>query len=546
MEDSSGVAAHGSRGGCDLTPKLDFPANGTVQESRRRETEGFGSLPSSSESTVPQRLTARALESGRKKLGAYAVDTALEAVTITEDSPAPFSKGKGKGLLHLGVWTLAGYGASLGIRFTSNIVLARLLAPQIFGVMVVVQGLRMGVELLTDVGVEQNIVYNHKGLEDEFFNTAWTLQMIRGALITLLFLALSAPFARFYGIDVRVFGAISFVPFVNSLHSTSVFGLTKAFDVRRRNLFECGAEFIGFVTAVILAFLTPTVWALVCGMLLATAIRSIASYWLPHPPHRLLLTKSCIREIVGFGKWIFLSSLMVYCANNVDRLTLGKIVPFGLLGIYGMARTIAEIPGLLATRLGYQIVFPFIAAQKSLEGGRAKRDLGKARVKVCLGGAFIISFGIAWADWAVRLVYDPRYIQVGWMLSLLLLGAWFAVLSNLNEAVLLGCGRPSYSGYANGIRFAAVGISLTLVYRAYGIKGAVCVMIAAELVRYAAIAIGQQRMRWSFYRQDALCTIGLIMTVGFWLLLRRNLGMGTPWDLLSASGHPILMHGGLR
>lgn len=498
------------------------------------------------ESTTIERPTWPGATRGETEPCEHSLETIMLDTAVTEVAGPPRGWSGDKKLLHLGVWTLAGYGASLGVRFSSNIILARLLAPQVFGVMVVVNGLRMGIELLTDVGVEQNIVYNRKGLEDEFFNTAWTLQMIRGALITLLFLALSAPFARFYSIDVRVFWAISFVPFVNSLHSTSVFGLTKAFDVRRRNLFECGAEFIGFITAVTLAFLTPTVWALVCGMLLATAIRSIASYWLPHPPHRLLLTKSCIREIVGFGKWIFLSSLVVYCANNVDRLTLGKLVPFGLLGIYGMARTIAEIPGILANRLGYQIVFPFLAAQAGLEGGRAHRDLGRARVKICLGGAFILSFGIAWADWAVRLLYDPRYLQVGWMLSLLLFGAWFAVLSNLNESVLLGCGRPSYSAYANGIRFAAVGISLPLVYRAHGIEGAVCVMIAAELLRYAGIACGQRRMRASFYRQDALCTLGLILTVGFWLLLRRNMGMGTPWDLVSTLRHPIIMHGAYR
>jgi hypothetical protein len=62
----------------------------------------------------------------------------------------------------------------------------RQLAPQIFGLMVEVNGLRTGIELLTDVGVEQNIVHNEKGLEDEFFNTAWIVAsdhaMFRGHL----------------------------------------------------------------------------------------------------------------------------------------------------------------------------------------------------------------------------------------------------------------------------------------------------------------------------------------------------------------------------
>lgn len=484
-----------------------------------------------SESTTIEEHTWPSPTSGEAEACEHSFETVMSNTAVTELVGRTPEWRSDKKLLHLGVWTLAGYGASLGVRFSSNIVLARLLAPQVFGVMVVVNSLRMGIELLTDVGVEQNIIHNDKGLEDEFFNTAWTLQMVRGALITLLFMTLSIPFAHFYRIDIRIFWAISFVPFVNSLHSTSVFGLGKALDVKRRNLFECGAEAIGFITSLTLALVTPTVWALVCGMLLATAIRSAASYWLPHPPHRIVLTPGCVREIIGFGKWIFVASFVTYCASNVDRLTLGKLAPFALLGIYGIARTIAEIPGILATRLGYQIVFPFMAAQTTLQGRSVRRELGGARLRICLGASLIISFGIAWADRAVRIVYDPRYLQVGWMLSLLLFGAWFAILSNLNESVLLGCGRPSYSAYANGSRLLAVGISLPLAYKAYGIQGAVGVMIAAELIRYLAIAFGQRQLRWSFYRQDALCTLILLLAVGLWLVIRNSIGMGLPWDL---------------
>jgi O-antigen/teichoic acid export membrane protein len=459
------------------------------------------------------------------------------------DEPVASAPAKaGTGLLNRGVWTLAGSGISLGVRFGSNIVLARLLAPQIFGVMVIVNGLRMGIELLTDVGVEQNIVHNEKGLEDEFFNTAWTVQMIRGALLTLLFVVVSSPLAHFYAIDVRIFLAVSLIPFVNSLHSTSVFALVKRLDVKRRNLFECSAELLGFVTCVVLALVSPTVWALVGGALLATAMRSILSYCLPHPPHRFVLNKNCVREIVRFGKWIFLSSFVVYCASNIDRLTLGKLVPMALLGVYGMARTMAEIPAMLASRLGYQIVFPFLAAQSGLKGRRAHDDLGAARLRISLGGALLISFAIAWADRAVNIIYDPRYREAGWILSMLLFGTWLAILSNLNESVLLGCGRPSYSAYANGLRLAAVGISLPLCYKAYGLQGAVVAMIVAELIRYSAIAFGQHRMRWSFYRQDALCTVVLLLAVGFWMVIRKSAGMGTPWDLaihgLFAKGAP--------
>jgi O-antigen/teichoic acid export membrane protein len=470
----------------------------------------------------------------------------MATTAMAKDASASIPGGSDGLLLRRGVWTLAGYGISQGVRFGSSVVLARLLAPQIFGVMVIVNVLRTGIELLTDVGVEQNIIHNEKGLEDEFFNTAWTVQMVRGALLTLLFLVVSSPVAHFYAIDVKTFLVVSLIPFVNSMHSTSVFALGKTLDVRRRNLFECGTELFGFVTCVVLALISPTIWALVGGALLATAMRSIVSYYLPHPPHRLILNRNCVREIVRFGRWIFLSSFAVYCASNIDRLTLGKLVPMALLGVYGMARTIAEIPATLAGRLGYQIVFPFLASQSGLKGNRAYHDLGAARLRISLGGALLISFAIAWADRAINIIYDPRYREAGWILSLLLFGTWFAILSNLNESVLLGCGCPSYGTFANGLRLVVVGTSLSFCYDAFGLEGAVVAMIAAELIRYSAIAFGQHRMRWSFYRQDALCTGVLLLAVGFWLFIRNSCGMGTPWDLVMDLHHGLLAQGTLR
>src|SRR3982751_2234786 len=92
-------------------------------------------------------------------------------------------------------WTTLGYGAVQGIRLLNNVVLARLLAPQIFGLMAVVNAIRTGFELLSDVGVMQNIVSNPAGEEPDFYNTAWILQVARGLLLATFCFLLAAPAA---------------------------------------------------------------------------------------------------------------------------------------------------------------------------------------------------------------------------------------------------------------------------------------------------------------------------------------------------------------
>ena len=64
--------------------------------------------------------------------------------------------------------------------------------------MVLVFTLRTGVELLTDVGIGQNIIYNKNAEDPDVYNTAWTLRAIRGVFLWLLTCAAALPMAHFF------------------------------------------------------------------------------------------------------------------------------------------------------------------------------------------------------------------------------------------------------------------------------------------------------------------------------------------------------------
>lgn len=75
-------------------------------------------------------------------------------------------------LLRGAFWTVGGFGAGLVLRFVSNIFLTRLLAPQLFGLMLIVNTLRVGIELISDLGIAQNIIYSPNANEPDYYNTA--------------------------------------------------------------------------------------------------------------------------------------------------------------------------------------------------------------------------------------------------------------------------------------------------------------------------------------------------------------------------------------
>ena len=72
-------------------------------------------------------------------------------------------------------------------------ILTRLLAPELFGIVTIISSVRNGIELISDVGLGQSIVYNKNSENPDFYNTAWTLQWIRGLLLWVVSLASLYP-----------------------------------------------------------------------------------------------------------------------------------------------------------------------------------------------------------------------------------------------------------------------------------------------------------------------------------------------------------------
>src|SRR5581483_8744696 len=81
------------------------------------------------------------------------------------------------------VWTLLGFGTSQLIRLGGNLILTRLLYPELFGFMALANIFVNALYLFSDLGVGVSIVQNERALEPSFINTTWTLQIGRGAIL---------------------------------------------------------------------------------------------------------------------------------------------------------------------------------------------------------------------------------------------------------------------------------------------------------------------------------------------------------------------------
>lgn len=433
------------------------------------------------------------------------------------------------------VWTILGYGTSQVLRFGSNLILTRLLVPEFFGLMAVVNTLRIGLELFSDLGIGQSIVQNKQGDDAEFLNTAWTAQIIRGFLLWIACLLLTPLVAGFYN-DQRLLIIVPIVGFttvIDGFMSTSVHSLHRTMNLGRYTIFELIVQFLSLVVLVVWSWLSPTVWALAFGGLAGAAFRTIGSYWLePDQSNRLAWNQEAIRELFSFGKWIFLSTAMMFLAEQADRLILGKLLSFEILGIYTIAYTLANVPREVIKQVSHRVIFPTISQQNEISRASLRHKIIRQRWRILIGFAVFLAALTSVGDLIIAVLYDERYRPATWMLPILCCGIWFSVLFYTMSPALLALGKPIYSAQSNAARLTAIAVGLPLTFSMLGIPGAIAIVAFSDFLPYLVVQYGLLREQLFCLSQDLWMTGTFVGILSFLLWIRYTLGFGFPLDSL--------------
>jgi O-antigen/teichoic acid export membrane protein len=429
-------------------------------------------------------------------------------------------------------WTVASYGAGQVLRLASNLVMASLLVPEVFGLMALVQSFIAGLAMFSDVGTSTSIIRHPRGDEPEFLNTAWTMQVLRGCWLGLGSMLLAFPVARIYG-DDRLLALLPLVgvgSLIGGFTSTSLFTLSRRLGVGRQSRYELATQLVSMIVVLLTVYFYRSIWSLVIGGLFGSVIRVIWSHRLGvGPPNRFAWDRASAREILSFGKWVFLSTAVAFFAEQSDRLILGKLLTMEMLGIYSISAALADMPRQISSALHSKVVFPAISRLLHLSRPemRAKIIAGRRPILVCwaLGLALMVGSG----DLMIGILYDRRYQLASWMLPLLALGIWPRLLCNTIECALFVVGRPQYSTFASVLRFLTTAIGICLGYAWIGLPGAVIAIAFNDVPYYIAANFGLHREGLGALKQDLGFTALFLTAAALVIWVRVASGSGVPW-----------------
>lgn len=385
-----------------------------------------------------------------------------------------------------GRWELASHVLGQAIRFGTNLLMTRLLVPEMFGVMAIANMVMIGLALFSDLGLRQSVVQSPRGNDPVFLNTVWTAQVARGFLIGAfaacagLILALANQFGMIpetsaYAVDVLpyVVAALGISAVVSGFDSTKAFEASRHLKIGRVAQIDLVSQVAGVSVMLLCALFMRSVWVLVAGSIATSVIRmALTHVWLPGVQNRFQWDRAAFREIFHFGKWIFLSSILAYFGSASDMMILGGLVSAQVLGVYSIAILMLNAIEQVVMKLAGNVAFPALS-----EVARERRaGLGATLYKFHLPMA-AFSYASAGmlacaAPAIVGLLYDDRYADAGWMLQILAL-ALVAVPYRLHAMSLLSLGQSRRHAYLMAIRLAAILVTVPAGFHLGGMQGAV-------------------------------------------------------------------------
>jgi len=385
------------------------------------------------------------------------------------------------------LWSLGGYGAAQILRFAGNLVLTRLLVPEAFGRMALVGALQQGLQLFSDIGIGASIIQGARGDQRDFLDTAWTVQILRGALLSALAAALAWPFARFYDDPALAWVVVvsGSTALISGFNSTRLYSMYRRVDLARVSLIEVASQAAGLAAILVWAAFERSIWALVAGGIAGSLARLALSHGvLPGARDRLRWEPGALASMVHRGRWIFFSTVLTFLVGQSDRLVFGKLVPLSMLGVYSVGTLIASLPAIALGRMASSVFFPLYSRAHNA-GEDLAPIFARVRRPLLLAGGWMIAGLAGGGTAAVRLLYDERYAQAGWIVQCLALASWFTVLEATNGAALLARGQARSTAASGGAKLLGMLALIPLGYALADFPGAVAGLALSELLRYA-------------------------------------------------------------
>lgn len=435
---------------------------------------------------------------------------------------------------HAAKWALLTEAIAKVITPVTQLVLARILAPEAFGVLAVVVMVASFAEMLADAGFQKYLV-QHEFRDNASLYRAANVAFWSSMIVALILLSAIVVFRDAIavmvgnpGLGVPIAVAAISLP-MSVFVSTQQALFRRAFEYKRLLPIRVIFAGIPLVVSVPLALCGLGYWSLIIGTLAANLFNAVAmtavSPWKPG----LYFSFHLLKRMFSFSAWSLLEAVSIWASLWSGTFIVGSLLTPHELGLYRQPILVVNSAFAVVTNATTPILFAALSRlQRDREDFRRYFFRFQYSVSVVL---FPVGIGaLFYRDFFTELLFGPQ-----WSRAALMFGAWAfttslsIVLSHYCSEIFRALGKPKVSFLAQCLYMA---VMIPALYFAARESFTVLVLVNAA-VRFVHVAIMQS-------------LTSFVASIGFLQVLRNLaspltattvMGVLAAWFSALAAGH---------
>lgn len=392
--------------------------------------------------------------------------------------------------------------ASAVCSFARNVLIARMLTVEDFGIAAIFVLAVSLVERLSDIGLDRFLIQTLDGDDPRLQAVAQAFQALRGVIGALCLLLLAAPIASLFGVPeiASAFRWFALYPLLRGFIHLDLARMQREMRFKAMILTDLAPQILTLALAAPLILWIGDYQAVLILFIVQAAGYVAASHALAESSYRLAWNGDVIRRMLRFGWPLIINGLLIFGILQGDRAIVGTFFTMEELGWYSAAFTLTLAPAVLISRVLRSFLFPLLSQVQTDPARLYERY--RVASGLALSASLLLGVGFYVGGPAfITLIFGEKYAPSASVMGV------FAILQMIRVA------RESQS-------LAAVALGET--------KNPMVANIARSLslvagIFVAARGMGVEAVAWCAAAGEALAMLVAIV------MLKRTCGVGIPY-----------------
>lgn len=386
-----------------------------------------------------------------------------------------------KGHLRSGLFLSFGGAVGALSTFARNIIIARLISVEDFGIAATF-GITMAlVQMSTGLGVDRLIVQATDGNEPKLQGTVQAFNILRGVVLAVIMYAVASPIAHLFDLPelIWAFQWLAVLPLITGFVHMDAARFQREMKFGPSVLVESVPQIIAVALSAPLALYFKDYRVMLWIITVQAVSTVVLSFLVSKRRYSVAIDREFLNRILSFGWPLMLNGILLFGIFQADRGIVGIAYSMEDLGWFSAAFTLTLFPSMVFANAAQSFFMPMLSR---VQDDPEKLEAGSvATIKACLMIGITISVGLSLAGPAfLLLLFGNDYI--GGVAII----AWFALMQGIRMAkagptiVAISCGQTKLPLYANIVRSFALVFALVAVWQGWGVLGIVIGGIIGE------------------------------------------------------------------